>query len=41
MTQVAESPYPVPVVDGAGRYQGTISRATLLHTLNRTDKGAA
>lgn len=41
MTQVAESPYPVPVVDGDGRYQGTISRATLLHTLNRTDKGAA
>ena len=41
MTQVAESPYPVPVVDSDGRYQGTISRATLLHTLNRTEKGAA
>lgn len=41
MTQVAESPYPVPVVDDDGRYLGTISRATLLHTLDRTDKGAA
>ena len=41
MTQVAESPYPVPVVDDNGRYKGTISRATLLHTLDRTDKGAA
>ncbi len=34
---VAESPYPVPVVDENGRYIGTISRATLLHTLNRTE----
>lgn len=41
MTRVAESPYPVPVVGEDGRYQGTISRATLLHTLDRTDKGAA
>ncbi len=41
MTQVAHSPYPVPVVDEGGRYKGTISRATLLHTLDRTDKGAA
>jgi len=41
MTQVAESAYPVPVVDENGRYKGTISRATLLHTLDRTDKGAA
>ena len=41
MTQVAHSPCPVPVVDAHGRYKGTISRATLLHTLDRTDKGAA
>jgi glycine betaine/proline transport system ATP-binding protein len=41
MTQVAESAYPVPVVDENGRYKGSISRATLLHTLDRTDKGAA
>ncbi|MGN8157914.1 glycine betaine/L-proline ABC transporter ATP-binding protein ProV [Salinisphaera sp. RV14] len=38
---VAESPYPVPVVDDNGRYIGTISRATLLHTLNRTEQDAA
>lgn len=41
MTHVAESPYPVPVVDTDGRYLGTISRAALLHTLNGTEKGAA
>lgn len=41
MTHVAESPYPVPVVEADGRYAGTISRAALLHTLNRTEKGAA
>ncbi|GAB3675214.1 glycine betaine/L-proline ABC transporter ATP-binding protein ProV [Salinisphaera aquimarina] len=41
MTQVAESDWPVPVVDAQGRYAGAISRATLLHTLNRTEQGAA
>ncbi|ROO27229.1 glycine betaine/L-proline ABC transporter ATP-binding protein ProV [Salinisphaera orenii] len=41
MTQVAECPWPVPVVDEHGRYCGTISRATLLHTLNRTEASAA
>ena len=41
MTQVAECPWPVPVVDEHGRYRGTISRATLLHTLNRTEASAA
>lgn len=38
---VAESPFPVPVVDEDGRYQGTISRAILLHTLNRSEEDAA
>ncbi|AWN16373.1 glycine betaine/L-proline ABC transporter ATP-binding protein ProV [Salinisphaera sp. LB1] len=38
---VAESPHPVPVVDENGRYIGTISRAMLLHTLNRTEQDAA
>lgn len=38
---IAESPYPAPVVDENGRYIGTISRATLLHTLNRTEQDAA
>lgn len=37
LSPVAESPFPVPVVDESGRYRGTISRAMLLHTLNRTD----
>lgn len=34
---VAESPYPVPVKDSDGRYLGTVSRAVLLHALNRTE----
>jgi glycine betaine/proline transport system ATP-binding protein len=38
---VAESPYPVPVVDENGRYCGTISRAILLLTLNRSEEEAA
>lgn len=38
---VAKSPYPVPVIDDKGGYLGTISRATLLHTLNRTEQDAA
>ena len=37
MTRVAESPWPVPVVDEDGRYVGAISRATLLLTLDRQD----
>lgn len=32
---VAESPYGVPVVDENGRYQGVLTRATLLRTLDR------
>lgn len=38
---VAESRYPVPVVDENKRYIGTISRATLLHTLNRSEQDEA
>ena len=41
MNDVADSPWPLPVVDENGRYHGTISRATLLHTLNRTEASAA
>lgn len=37
MTRVAESPWPVPVVDDAGRYVGAVSKATLLLTLDRQD----
>jgi glycine betaine/proline transport system ATP-binding protein len=33
---VAESPYPVPVVDGEGRYKGTVSKTLLLRTLDQT-----
>lgn len=32
---VAESPYPVPVVDEKGRYVGAISKTALLQTLDR------
>lgn len=32
---VAESRWPVPVVDGDGRYVGSISKTTLLQTLNK------
>ncbi|MES1924665.1 glycine betaine/L-proline ABC transporter ATP-binding protein ProV [Salinisphaera sp. T31B1] len=38
MAHVAESPWPLPVVDAEGRYCGAISRATLLHTLNRSEQ---
>lgn len=34
---VAESPHPVPIVNTDGRYLGTVSRAVLLHALNRTE----
>jgi len=37
MTRVAESPWPVPVVDDQGRYVGAVSKATLLLTLDRQD----
>jgi glycine betaine/proline transport system ATP-binding protein len=36
--QVAQSPYPVPVIDDDGRYHGAISKNTLLKFL---DKGSA
>ncbi|MBY8964805.1 glycine betaine/L-proline ABC transporter ATP-binding protein ProV [Algiphilus sp.] len=41
MTRVAESPWPVPVVDDEGHYVGAISRATLLLTLDRQDPEAS
>lgn len=41
MTRVAEAPWPVPVVDDDGRYRGTISRATLLLTLDRSGEEPA
>ncbi|XAH21894.1 glycine betaine/L-proline ABC transporter ATP-binding protein ProV [Xylophilus sp. GW821-FHT01B05] len=34
--QVAQVPYPVPVVDANGRYAGAISKNTLLRFLDRT-----
>lgn len=34
--QVAEADWPVPVVDDAGLYLGTVSKSALLQTLNRT-----
>lgn len=40
MTRVAETPWPVPVIGEDGRYLGTISRATLLLTLDRSDDAA-
>lgn len=33
--QVAQAPYPLPVVDGDGRYRGAISKNTLLKFLDR------
>ncbi|QHE86477.1 glycine betaine/L-proline ABC transporter ATP-binding protein ProV [Hydrogenophaga sp. BPS33] len=33
--QAAQAPYPLPVVDGNGRYQGAISKNTLLKFLDR------
>jgi len=35
MGLVAETPYPVPVVEEDGHYVGTVSRAVLLQTLDR------
>jgi glycine betaine/proline transport system ATP-binding protein len=35
MGRVAESRWPVPVVDGKGRYVGSISKSSLLTTLDR------
>ncbi|UTW08817.1 quaternary amine ABC transporter ATP-binding protein [Pseudomonas benzenivorans] len=32
---VAEVPYPVPVLDHAGAFKGTISKSLLLHTMSR------
>lgn len=39
MSMTAESPWPVPVVDDGGYYVGTLSKASLLQTLNRSDQG--
>jgi glycine betaine/proline transport system ATP-binding protein len=33
--QVAQSPWPLPVVDEAGRYAGAISKTTLLRFMDR------
>lgn len=41
MGSVADSAYPIPVVDSEQRYAGSITSATLLHTLNRTEASAA
>jgi len=41
MADVAESPWPLPIIDDEQRYVGSISRATLLHTLNRSEQGDA
>jgi glycine betaine/proline transport system ATP-binding protein len=38
MSTVAESRWPVPVVNDKGRYVGAISKAALLQTLDRTTK---
>ncbi len=40
MTFVAESKWPLPVVDDEGRYLGTISKTALLQTLNRSEEAA-
>lgn len=37
MSKVAGSPWPVPVVDDSNRYLGSISKSTLLETLDRTN----
>ncbi|MDO5896913.1 glycine betaine/L-proline ABC transporter ATP-binding protein ProV [Agrobacterium sp. Azo12] len=37
MSKVAGSPWPVPVVDDRNRYLGSISKSTLLETLDRTN----
>lgn len=39
LTQVAKTPWPVPVVDENGLYRGTISRSLLLLTLDRSVGG--
>ncbi|WP_242662509.1 glycine betaine/L-proline ABC transporter ATP-binding protein ProV [Teichococcus deserti] len=36
MGRVAQSPHPLPVVDGAQRYLGSISKSTLLMSLDRS-----
>ena len=36
--EVAEAPYGVPVVDDNGRYQGVVTRAALLRTLDRENE---
>jgi len=36
--EVAEAPYGVPVVDDKGRYQGVVTRAALLRTLDRENE---
>jgi len=33
--RIAASPWPVPVVDNSRRYLGSISKSTLLETLDR------
>ena len=38
LTDVARAPTPVPVVDGDGRYVGTVSRAVLLEALAGIDQ---
>lgn len=35
ISDVADVPYPVPVIDDSGRYQGVISKSRLLQTLDR------
>lgn len=35
LSEVAEAPYGVPVVDDQGHYKGVVTRATLLRTLDR------
>jgi len=39
MTMVAETPWPLPVVDAEQRYIGAISKTTLLQTLDRSESG--
>lgn len=36
VARVAESPWPMPVVDGDGRYVGSITKTALLHVLKKT-----
>jgi glycine betaine/proline transport system ATP-binding protein len=41
LDQVAENPWPVPVVNDNGRYIGVISKNQFLRTLQRNDNGAS